>query len=210
MKSKPKKYISGIVFLLVVVFVITAFVWQIPPENIKLLFSENMAWGGAIFIFLMIISTVIPIIPVFPIIPFVAMLFGPFTTTVYSVVGWTIGSMISFLIARHCGLAFLSRFVPLKKLNKYKDKISGKSEFWFLVFLRMVVPVDVLSYAVGIFSKVSFLKYSLASLIGVIPFSFVFSYGYDILFLRSKPVVILEVSFIILILIAFYLHKDKK
>ncbi|MEA2112753.1 MAG: VTT domain-containing protein [Patescibacteria group bacterium] len=210
MKSKLKKYTPDIIFLLTVVSVIALLVWQIPVDDLKQLVSENMAWSGVIFIFLMIISTVVPPIVVFPIIPFVALLLGPFITTIYSVVGWTIGSMISLLIARHCGLPFLSRFISLDKLKRYKDKISGKSEFWVLVFLRMIIPVDILSYAVGIFSRVGFWKYSLASFLGVIPFSFAFSYGYDIFFLKSKSAIALVVSFIVLILTAFYLYKDKK
>ena len=210
MRFKLKKYTPDIIFLLIIVFVVALLVWQIPIDDLKQLVSENMAWGGVIFIFLMIISTVVPPITVFPIIPFVALLLGPFTTTVYAVIGWTIGSMISLLIARHCGLAFLSRFIPLDNLRKYKRKISGKSEFWVLVFLRMIIPVDILSYAVGIFSRVGFWKYSLASFLGVIPFSFAFSYGYDIFFLKSKSAIVLAIFFIVLISVAFYLYKDKK
>ena len=41
----------------------------------------------------------------------------------------------------------------------------------------MIIPVDVLSYAVGFVSSISVFKYTLATFIGIMPFSFIFAYG---------------------------------
>ena len=211
MKFKVKKYTADIVFLFLITLIVAVSIWQIPTDSLNQFVADNLILGGSVFIFLMIVSTVIPPITVFPVIPFVAVLLGPFTTAIYSVIGWTIGSMISFLIARHCGKPFLSKFISSDKLKKYEKKVSSKNEFWVLVFLRMIIPVDILSYAVGVFSKVSFTKYSLASFLGVIPFSFVFSYGYDIIFLSSGFIVTLGLSILVLTLGALYLFKkDEK
>ena len=40
----------------------------------------------------------------------------------------------------------------------------------------MIIPVDILSYALGFFSTVSLTEYTFATIIGVSYFSFVFSY----------------------------------
>jgi len=48
--------------------------------------------------------------------------------------------------------------------------------FWSVVLLRMALPVDVLSYGIGLFSKMSFSTYFWATLIGVVPFSFIYAY----------------------------------
>jgi uncharacterized membrane protein YdjX (TVP38/TMEM64 family) len=40
----------------------------------------------------------------------------------------------------------------------------------------MAVPVDVLSYAIGLFTTVSWRVYTAATLIGIMPFAFIFSY----------------------------------
>jgi uncharacterized membrane protein YdjX (TVP38/TMEM64 family) len=45
-----------------------------------------------------------------------------------------------------------------------------------IVALRMILPVDVLSYALGMLSTVSFRIYTLASAIGILWFSFAFAY----------------------------------
>ena len=42
--------------------------------------------------------------------------------------------------------------------------------------LRAIIPVDILSYALGLFSKVDFKTYALATMIGIIPFTVILSY----------------------------------
>ena len=42
--------------------------------------------------------------------------------------------------------------------------------------MRMVIPVDVLSYAIGLFSTMSLKSYTLATVIGITPFAFIFAY----------------------------------
>jgi len=54
----------------------------------------------------------------------------------------------------------------------------------------MVIPVDILSYAVGLLSSMRLIPYAVATFIGVIPFSFVFAYGGAALFPTQYAVLI--------------------
>ena len=69
----------------------------------------------------------------------------------------------------------------MKRIEKYEQYFSDRIEFWGLVLLRMVMPVDLLSYAVGILSRISLKKYMLATVLGIAPFAFVFAYIGDAL-----------------------------
>ena len=207
--NKIKKYLPDLLsglFVLAIIFVVA---WNIPLETIKLFISQNPVLGGLMFTLMMIISTVIPPITIFVLIPFVGMVLGPFMTMIYSVVGWTVGSIISFLVARHLGRPFIARYISLKKIDKWEKKIPEKGEFLYLVFLRMVTPVDVLSYAVGLFCRIKFWKYSIASFIGVIPFSFFFSYGYDIVLLRDKTILLIAGVLVLVALLGLFIVKKK-
>jgi len=106
-------------------------------------------------------------------------IFEAFLVSVYSIIGWTIGAAVAFLIARHLGKPFLATFFSLERLEKYEQYLSGRVEFWMLVLMRMILPVDILSYAVGILSRISFKKYILATIVGITPFAFVFAYISD-------------------------------
>jgi uncharacterized membrane protein YdjX (TVP38/TMEM64 family) len=142
------------------------------------------------YLFYFISAAVAVIIPLFTnmlLIPPAVMLWGPFVTAVLSILGWWVGSMISFYIARIFKTRLLARFPTFKKYDHIDTLISkGSSDsnkFYKLIFLRMTFPVDVLSYALGFFSnKVSFRENSITTLIGITPFAFIFSYGSEMLY----------------------------
>jgi len=67
-------------------------------------------------------------------------------------------------------------------LYKFEDRFSFISKFWGVVFLRMVIPVEILSYGLGLFSRINFWKYTFASALGLLPVSFLFGYFGEIPF----------------------------
>ena len=85
-------------------------------------------------------------------------------------------ALIAFCLARKYGIPLIEKFVSMEKITQIENKVPEKNVFWSIVFLRMVLPVDVLSYALGLFSKISKKKYVLATLIGISPFAFAFAY----------------------------------
>ncbi len=111
-----------------------------------------------------------------PLLPIASNVFGWVVAGWLSVVGWLIGSAIAFILSRRYGRPLVEKVVSLDKIGKIEKMIPEENLFWSIVFLRMSVPVDILSYVLGLFSHVKFRTYMLASLIGIIPFAFVFSY----------------------------------
>ena len=151
-----RKYLPDLISVIVVSLIIFIIAWNIPFDIIRLFISQNPLLGALVFIFFMILSTVVPPVTIFPLIPFVGVVLGPFATMIYCVIGWTIGSVMSFWIARHLGRPFLARYISLDKIDEWGNKIPEKNEFLALLLLRMATPVDVLSYAVGLFCRIKF------------------------------------------------------
>lgn len=144
-------------------------------------FIKNDVLGTVSFIFLFALVTVIAPLTALPLVVPASSIFGPFLTSIYSIAGWTLGAVVAFLIARYLGKPILTHFISLEKLEKYEKYFSGNIEFFGLVLLRFILPVDLLSYAVGLLSRISFKKYLLATLIGITPFAFIFAYTGDAL-----------------------------
>lgn len=144
-------------------------------------FIQNDILGATLFILLFTFVIVIAPLTALPLVVPGSAIFGPFLTSIYSIIGWTLGAIVAFLIARHLGKPVLISFISLEKLEKYEKYFGDKIEFLGLVLLRMVLPVDILSYAVGLLSKISFKKYILATFIGISPFAFIFAYIGDTL-----------------------------
>jgi ABC-type iron transport system FetAB permease component len=59
--------------------------------------------------------------------------------------------------------------------------------FWSVVLLRLVVPMDVISYVLGLFTEMTWTSYALATALGLTPAAFILTYigktprAYDII-----------------------------
>ena len=134
-----------------------------------------------IYGFLMALATVIAPLTIAVTVPFMAKIFGPFAIFVVSWLGWMIGAGVVFYISRSWGRPLVERMFSMERIESLEQKMPTHLDFWVLLLLRTFIPVDVLSYAVGLLSTISFKKYLAATALGIVPFAFVLSYGPDAL-----------------------------
>ena len=153
-----------------------------------------------------IIATVIAPLSSVPLLPVVSSIYGWFIAGLLSVIGWTIGSVIAFWLARRYGMPLVKKIVSLESINNIEKRIPEDNLFWSIVFLRMVVPVDFLSYLLGLFSHIKYKTYFWATLIGVTPFAFILAY------LGTLPLVYQIITFTIaaiFILVGLLIYRKR-
>jgi len=184
--------------------------WSAPIDYLKELAQTNTFWGPLAFTFLAFLVVVVAPLTIMPLIPVASVIFGPFLAGLYTIIGWFLGSVVDFILAREYGKPLLSKIISLESLEKYEDYIPRKMEFWWVVLLRVVVQVDLLSYALGLFSRISLWKYSLATLVGMAPMAFVISYAGAALLERNfQTFIILAIISIVLISALSYFYYKK-
>jgi uncharacterized membrane protein YdjX (TVP38/TMEM64 family) len=173
------RIISGAIAatILAILFVGTSFLVQ--SEKTLILPFVQMAglWGMLAFI----VGTVLASITFVPIdvlllTPLGSTIWGPWVTALFLVIGWTIGGTIDMLIGRLLGVQVISRFAPLTWLHEVQEHMPTQQTFWFIVLLQITLPLSVVSYAFGMFSKVSWKRYAAATAVGVIPNGLIFSF----------------------------------
>jgi len=197
----------GVILLLIIASVVTFF-WDVPSEYIIRIAEKNIILASLFFMLLMFVATVVAPVTATPAIPIATTILPPMLVGALSVIGWGLGAMLAFIIARRYGKPILSRFVSLDEVERYEKKIPERLEFFTLILLRMVIPVDVLSYAVGLVSSIRFLPYSVATFIGITPFSFIFAYGGSAFFEGRYVSLLLTVGGgVVLFLFAWYILK---
>jgi uncharacterized membrane protein YdjX (TVP38/TMEM64 family) len=79
-----------------------------------------------------------------------------------------------------------------------------------IIFLRMIGPIDILSYALGLFSKIKTRDYMVATVIGLTPMAFALAYVGSVSFYQQ--VIIATAAGIIFLagwIIAILLRKPK-
>jgi uncharacterized membrane protein YdjX (TVP38/TMEM64 family) len=98
----------------------------------------------------------------------------------YAMVGGMLGAVISFFVARFVGEGLLDRF---GKIGRIVAKQVDHAGFKSLLVARNIpgIPFAVLNYGAGV-AGVRFRDYFFATLIGIAPSKFVFTYCADALF----------------------------
>lgn len=137
-------------------------------------------FGALLYVLITVIAVVVAPVSTFPLLPLAVSLWGSFFAAVLSIIGWTLGASIAFGLARRYGKPLIGKLISLKKIEHVEKLIPQKNIFMSVVLLRMAMPVDLLSYALGLFSGISFKHYFFATLIGVSPFAFFFAYAVDL------------------------------
>ncbi|MDD2766600.1 MAG: VTT domain-containing protein [Candidatus Moranbacteria bacterium] len=190
-----KKIIGATIgFLVVVIFFVIATIFaQTYQNDIQNIVKYQGVFGMVSYVFITGLAIVFAPVSTLPLIPIAVSVWGFQITSVLSVIGWTMGSQIAFFLSRRYGRLFVKKFISLEKITNFEKQLSQKNIFWTIVFLRMIVPVDVLSYGIGLFSSLSHRLFFLSTLIGVTPFAILFSYA-GTLPIGSQMIVLVEIG----------------
>ncbi len=107
-----------------------------------------------------------------PLLPIAVLLWGDYWSAVLTLTGWMICSMIAFGTARRYGRPLVSRFIDTEKMNRIGRTIPHHHLFVTIVLFRLVFPVGLISYVLGIFTSIGWLPYLGATAMGSAPIAF--------------------------------------
>lgn len=172
------RWLWNILFLLLLLSIVAVGLWQLRWDMSaweQWIVAHRMS-GSAAYIVFAAASVVLLPFSSLPLLPLAARVFGVWLTAVLSILGWWIGCLIAFRVAR-LGRKYLENVTSLEAVDRLERRIPKDIRFAGIVVLRMILPVDVTSFALGLLKNLSFSTYAVASLIGITPFAFVWSYA---------------------------------
>ncbi|MCD4762201.1 VTT domain-containing protein [bacterium] len=175
-KSKEAK--AGLV--LIILFVLSSYLSGKYSPALANFITENNLPGEFIYTIIMVVAVIIAPFETLPLIPLATKLWGANTAALLTILGWTIGSIIAFGLSRRYGKKFVCRIIDKCDIDSWSDKLPRRNLFWIVAFARFVLPVDIISYAVGLFTKMPWLEYLGATVIGVAFFAFIVAYGSEL------------------------------
>lgn len=170
--------------LLIILFMIPLFSIE-PAGYLRYLIGGQYTTGALAFILLIFLSTVVAPVTVPLAVPVAAPFLGPWQTALFAIVGWVSGAALAFVLARRFGRPLIARILDLKKIDRLQVFIPDDEVFWRITLLRLLLPVDLLSYALGLLPKIPLTPYLLATALGVAPFAFIMAYAGDALILKD-------------------------
>jgi len=175
MKFKENLNSIGGFIVVVVLFILASYIVQ---HNLDLFRSYilNSFFGMIVYALIVIVSTVLAPINEIVLIPLATALWGWPTAALLTLIGWTVGASIVFILTRKYGAPLIKRWVPLNNIQKYERLMPKEHVFVSIVFLRLAIPIDIVSYAIGLFTNIKFWPFFFSTLIGFIPLAFFLAY----------------------------------
>jgi uncharacterized membrane protein YdjX (TVP38/TMEM64 family) len=172
-RSARREYAS----LAVVASILIVAVWLVRShaESITHFIDQHRFQGVAVYLVLNIIDAVIAPGATLPLIPIVARAWGHVPAALVTTLGWTMGSLVAFYVARRWGSPIVRKLTSMERVNRLRRYVP-KHPFWTVVVLRLVMPMDVISYVLGLFTNMSWASYGLATGLGLTPSAFVLAY----------------------------------
>lgn len=168
------------------VLVVGVFVVRRYDDSIHRFIQTHAFWGLFLYITLNVIDAVIAPGITLPLIPIAVRVWGRAPAALATTTGWTLGSLLAFLIARRWGAPLVRRLTSLERIRALRRYIP-QNLFWSIVVVRMVLPMDVISYVLGLFSGIGWRSYVAATALGLTPSAFLFAYlgklphGYELI-----------------------------
>jgi uncharacterized membrane protein YdjX (TVP38/TMEM64 family) len=177
--------IKGILGLsLLLFFFLAGSMWDVvsvfQPDRIHKILGEFGTLAPVLFMIIMALAVIISPVPSVPLDIAAGTFFGPLLGTLYSAFGALGGAVVSFLIARFLGRQFIEQYLGghINFCSKCSNLLLTK-----VIFVARLLPIfsfDIVSYGAGL-TKISLMGFSVATLLGMLPLTFVYNYFGSIL-----------------------------
>jgi uncharacterized membrane protein YdjX (TVP38/TMEM64 family) len=133
--------------------------------------------GAAIFVLSAIVAVLLPMLTNLPLVPVAVLAYGAPATAALLLAGWLIGAMLAFAVGRHGRKTILRQFPSVMRHAQIERLIDPRQRLLSLTLLRMTFPVDLLSYALGLFSpQTGWRDNLLSTALGAAPFALLFAW----------------------------------
>ncbi len=162
--------------LIILLYIISSYLTHSGYLDLSAIPGLESDYAELVYVSIVVLGGVLFGVSTLPLLPFAVSLWGPAAASFLTVTGLVLGSQAAFTIARLFGKKIVCRFIDDCDLDEWRAKLPSRGLFWPLVLARILLPVDVISYAVGLFSKMGWLAYFFSTLVGASIFVIVFTY----------------------------------
>ncbi|MBI3983316.1 MAG: TVP38/TMEM64 family protein [Gemmatimonadetes bacterium] len=153
-----------------------AWQWEWDVSWLESWIGQHAVLGAGMYVVIVAASVVFLPFSSLPLLPLATRSYGVVLTALLSAAGWWAGSLIAFQVARRAR-RYVERMTSLEAIDRLEAVVPEDVGFGGIVVLRLILPVDVVSFALGLLKRLRFRAYAMASVVGILPFAFVWSYA---------------------------------
>ena len=143
---------------------------------IQAVLSTHPRLAVLVFVATSVVAVLVPLLSNLALVPLAVLAWGPAWTALLLLVGWVIGATASFALGRYARPLILRHFPSVNRHANIDRLIHPHHRLGSLILLRMTFPVDVLSYALGLFSRLTTAtEVAVSTAVGGAPFAVLFA-----------------------------------
>ena len=166
------RYITLITIIILCVYTYP----YLNPHNISSFVKENGTTAPLVFILITTVRPILFFLPSMGLTIVAGVLFGTVWGTAYVVIGGAFSTLVGFYFAKWLGGDAVKSLVEKNKLFAEVEKRSKRYGKNAVLYMRLFnLPWDIVSYWAGL-SGISFKDFYLASIIPLVPVSFLYTY----------------------------------
>ncbi|MCW9046249.1 MAG: TVP38/TMEM64 family protein [Alphaproteobacteria bacterium] len=143
--------------------------------------------GPVVIVLTMAVAIVVSPLPSAPITALSGALYGHLWGAGYALIGAQLGAMIAFFIARKLGRKAVGKFVGNRRLPQGLSSQNGLTISVLISRLIPAISFDIVSYLAGL-TSITTVRFSVATFVGMIPMTFLFSHVGDRLIIGGSGV----------------------
>ncbi|MBV6467701.1 MAG: hypothetical protein DCC43_10750 [Candidatus Brocadia sp.] len=164
-------------FAVIAIIVLSVYLYpHLNHQNIGTFVKENRTAAPLFFIAITGLRPILFFLPSMGLTIVAGVLFGTVWGTVYVVIGGALSTLVGFYFARWLGRDVVKLLVAKNRLTREIDERSGMYGKNAVLYMRLFnLPWDMVSYWAGL-SGVCFRDFYIASLIPLVPISFLYTY----------------------------------
>lgn len=173
-----KSYFSEVfgVSALIVAFFAVGFLVEMYRAPIESILELGGIFSYVGYVSITGLAVVAAPLSTFPLVPVAAKMWGTLTGALLSALGWLIGALIVYMLIGTRVQTIISETKAGKRGMEIARVVTKRNDPLTLIFLRMILPVDVLSYGLAFFVPMPLWRYTWTTALGILPFAFIFSY----------------------------------
>src|SRR3972149_1267675 len=178
------------------------------PHKVSTFIKEKDIAAPLIFILLTALRPILFFLPSMGLTVVAGMLFGTAWGTLYVVIGGAFSTLVGFYFARWLGRGVVEKLIEKNKLLKGIEKSSvayGKNAVLYMRLFNL--PWDMVSYWAGL-SGINVKDYYMASMIPLVPISFLYTYFGSNMFTPTSAGFIISLSIIFIMGAISYIKQN--
>jgi len=136
------------------------------------LMQTHPAWGAVVFVLLSALSAMLAFFSSAVLVPVAVQVWGMWGTVGLLWLGWIVGGIAAYTLARTAGRPVVARLVQGELLARYESALSNHAPLGLVILFQLGLPSELPGYLLGL-ARYSPLRYLLALAIAEMPWAIV-------------------------------------